>query len=381
MSKFELMHKDVEVAELELDEEGKLTKVLNVRSVEHMPCGTIAGTHVDRLEAAHWWAGRSIPASRSGIKSLLEYLDIFDTKCLILKCMGLSLSDQYWIRPSGSDIQWKDVNFFDNSFSDDVGNLLFGMNIATGELDLSSPDNTSDGVLKKKWCIVDGKRCLIKAGTRPMMQESFNEVIASRIADLLSIEHVEYGLIIDGRDICSICPNMVDKNTELVTAYRASKMMKRDGSSSFYQHYVKICDSMGLDIIPFLDRMIVLDYLMLNTDRHTNNFGIIRDADTLEWLGPAPIFDNGTSLKFDEATPYIMSSGVGSSKPFKTSFEEQLDLVSSFDWIDGELLEMLPTVVENVLTRDNGWIYPERTEALAELMRSRVDRLGFWMRR
>ena len=35
----------------------------------------------------------------------------------------------------------------------------------------------------------------------------------------------------------------------------------------------------------------------MNEDRHLNNFGIIRDVNTLEWLDVAPIFDNGESLK------------------------------------------------------------------------------------
>lgn len=40
---------------------------------------------------------------------------------------------------------------------------------------LISPDNTSDGWLKKKWTIIDGKRCLIKSGSAPFFQEPLNE--------------------------------------------------------------------------------------------------------------------------------------------------------------------------------------------------------------
>ena len=44
------------------------------------------------------------------------------------------------------------------------------------------------------------------------------------------------------------------------------------------------------DVQQAVDRMIVVDYLLANTDRHYNNFGAIRNANTLEWIGPAPIF-------------------------------------------------------------------------------------------
>jgi len=45
--------------------------------------------------------------------------------------------------------------------------------------------------------------------------------------------------------------------------------------------------------------MYILDFLIMNEDRHLNNFGIIRDVNTLKWLDVAPIFDNGQSLKID----------------------------------------------------------------------------------
>ena len=31
--------------------------------------------------------------------------------------------------------------------------------------------------------------------------------------------------------------------------------------------------------------MLVLDYIISNEDRHCNNFGFIRNAESLEWLG------------------------------------------------------------------------------------------------
>ena len=43
-----------------------------------------------------------------------------------------------------------------------------------------------------------------------------------------------------------------------------------------------------------------LDFLIMNEDRHLNNFGIIRDVNTLKWLDMAPIFDNGQSLNIQD---------------------------------------------------------------------------------
>lgn len=88
--------------------------------------------------------GRSIPISRVGLKHLLEQSRISAPQKLLEKCLGLSLSDAYWIKPAESVLRWSDVNFYENPFSEYVGNILFGGGIA-GEISLMSPNNTSDG--------------------------------------------------------------------------------------------------------------------------------------------------------------------------------------------------------------------------------------------
>lgn len=48
--------------------------------------------------------------------------------------------------------------------------------------------------------------------------------------------------------------------------------------------------------IPDYIRMIFLDTITANPDRHTSNFGLLRDADTGELLGLAPLFDHNMAL-------------------------------------------------------------------------------------
>ena len=83
-----------------------------------------------------------------------------------------------------------------------------------------------------------------------------------------------------------------------------------------------------------LDQMLVLDYLIANEDRHFNNFGLLRNPDTLEWLGPAPIYDSGSCLGYDKLTAQIRSGRNITCKPFKKTHQDQLRLVTSFDWLD-----------------------------------------------
>lgn len=58
--------------------------------------------------------------------------------------------------------------------------------------------------------------------------------------------------------------------------------------------------------------MFILDYLILNEDRHLNNFGIIRNVNNLNWIDIAPMFDNGQSLNildYNEEELIINSQG------------------------------------------------------------------------
>lgn len=381
MLKYTLMHKNVAVADIEIDEAlGGVTKIRNITAKEHLPVGTIRIQRddevVDRYAFNQWWTGRSIPASRMGVSDALETLGIYNTKLLLTKCLGLSLSDHYWIKPYNKNIVWEDVNFFDNDFSDDIGDVLFGMNGKNADFDFVSPDNTSDGNLQKRWKIIDGKRCLLKSGSTPFRQQPFNEVIATLIMNKLGIEHIPYTIIwIDSKPY-SVCEDFITKDTELISAWRVLQLRQKENHESSYLHYVNICKELDIDIAPALDRMIVLDYIIANEDRHFNNFGLLRDANTLEWIGAAPIFDSGTSLWYDTSARGISTYDIP-CKPFKKKHSEQLRMVSSFDWLDISKLNGIEDEILNILCEDNAvqYVEAERAKAIAAEVRKRIDTL------
>ena len=338
---YTLMHKNIAVADMELDEAtSSIQRIDAVYRPEHLPVATASKRDgVDRAALNAWWIDRCIPASRSGVRKALETLELPNTQVLLTRCFGLSLSDQYWVRPHGSDLRWERINFFENPFSEDIGDVLLGKATDAANFDFSSPDNTSDGYLKKRWKIINGKRCLLKAGSNPFMQQPFNEVIASLVAEKLGISHVPYTLLWDDDTPYSVCEDFVTPDTELVSAWRVMQSMRKDNNTSVYRHYLNCCEALGVEGMEHaVDQMIVLDYLIANEDRHQNNFGLLRSADTLEWLGAAPIFDSGSSLGYDKLTPQILSARAIECKPFKKTHHEQLKLVTSFGWIDFDRL-------------------------------------------
>lgn len=375
-----LMHKRIQVASVEIDDAtGFIQKIGEIYAPEHLPVGIhVRHGAVDRAELNQWWTDRSIPASRSGIREALEILEIANTKLLLLRCYGLSLSDQYWIKPEGSNLTWEDINFFDNPFSDDIGDVLFGAPKKGNTLNFSSPDNTSDGFLKKRWKIIDGKRCLIKGGSNPFRQQPFNEVIATKIMERLGIPHVPYTLVWNNEAPYSVCEDFVDEHTELIPAWRVMMTQKKNNSTSVYQHFGKCCEELGAkDVIPFLDRMITLDYIIANEDRHFNNFGLLRNAETLEWIGMAPIYDSGSSLGYDKLPGQMKSEKDVGCKPFKNHHIEQLRLVTSFDWLDLSKLADVEAVIRETLSLDTDETYIDehRIDAIVNAVKRRLQNL------
>ena len=374
------MHKNTRVLSMELDSAtGLIQKTGVLYSAAHLPPGIpVRHGTADRGLLNEWWTDRSIPASRSGIREALETMGLANTGALLVRCYGLSLSDQYWICPEDSGLTWDKINFFDHDFSDDIGDILFGAEKKADRLDFSSPDNTSDGNLKKRWKIIDGTRCLVKGGSNPFRQQPFNEVIASEIMARLDIPHIPYIVTWSKGAPYSVCENFVTRNTELIPAWRILRTQKKNNSVSVYQHFINCCETLGInDPAPFLDRMLTVDYIIANEDRHFNNFGVLRDAETLRWLGFAPIYDSGSSLGYDKMPAQIRSGKEVICKPFKNHHEEQLRLVSDFSWIDFDRLTDVPDLITDILSADGAdeYVGKDRISAISDSVARRIQTL------
>ncbi len=126
--------------------------------------------------------------------------------------------------------------------------------------------------------------------------ECVNEIIVDRLLNILGVEHLEYQLI--HADI------MVD-GKKMETWICASKDFKERGETkaaldNYYQinkrnnesHY-DFCKEHGWQ--RYIDTMIIVDYLILNRDRHGANIEVLRNA-RKKSVRIAPLFDHGLSL-------------------------------------------------------------------------------------
>ena len=93
-------------------------------------------------------------------------------------------------------------------------------------------------------------------------------------------------------EVNSICELFSSKEYSFVPIYRLVTEGGWDAVLAYYQE-------LGDEFYEALVDMIIFDVIILNTDRHFGNFGLLVDNQTNRIVKPAPIFDNGLSLFYD----------------------------------------------------------------------------------
>ena len=178
-------------------------------------------------ELNRWWGGRTIPSSRPDIDSRLIELEMSSEFQLPFRNAGLSMSDQYWLRAEDkAALTWEDVSYYRRHFemapAEGGGSISRWLN-AVG---LDSPDNTTDGMLSKRWIIGDSGRPMLIKGNDGGGREAINEVIATRLYRRL----LEQGLYVEyqfGRwhdqDVCA-CESFLTEEEEFIPAWYVYKL-------------------------------------------------------------------------------------------------------------------------------------------------------------
>ncbi len=322
-----------------------------------------------------WWSSRAIPSTRDGIRRVIESLGMESTVGLLDQTYGLSLSDQYWVKREDDSATWKDVNFFDNPFDETLGKLLLTSYSSSRDISFNTPDVSTGGDLPKRW-IIDkstGRRVLVKSGRTG--QEPMNEVIASKLCARLDIPAVSYSLARNGNRLVCTCEDMLTGHEELVSAWQVLQSVKTVKGLDSHDQWIHAAIGFGVDersARDATDDWLVVDYLMRNTDRHYNNFGLIRNIETLA-VHPAPIYDTGASLWNGEldvdgrdwaVKPFYPESGTSSAL-------QQLRLVEDWNRFDLDALSDWPDEAAYELSRMRVFS-PERLDTIRTQLESRI---------
>ena len=379
MSRFTLMNKNKKIFDFEYNDEEHVIEKFErnyPNNEKYAPFGLIKDDKIDKTQFNRWWKNRQIPASRNGLKEILYKSNIYDKDHFDLldsKAYCLSLSDQYWVKSVDENILWEDINFFEHEFSEDIGKIFFDRNNNLSNLNLNTPDMTSNGNYEKRWKIINGDRYLLKAGSKMINQEPFNEVIATKLYEriLNDDEYVKYSIVYENDRAVSICKNFITKETELIPAWKINEYYEFLNNENKYEHYIRCLNNLKIPNANILvDKMIICDFILANKDRHFNNFGVIRNVETLKFEKAAPLFDNGCSLWFDENDMYVGEFFL--TKPFEEYEKTQVSLVRNFEWFDIQKLEGFTNEVKEILL-SNKLLSRERIDKIIEQIKKRIE--------
>ena len=279
-----------------------------------------------------WIKDRKVPQNRAfveniiatyainGKEQLMDYIDV---------SLGLSLNDSFWIVPSDKDYKWKDYNLYDNEFDEALEKASFGEELLKIKGLTSSPEYTTNGMLKKCWHRDNGVIYLYKANSKEYAnggKEAYSEYYMAQVAQALNFNAIPYDLKLFHNELVSSCKLFTNENEGFVPIYHFLSEEKRklkglELIEELFTIYGKHKDEL-VDLLLF-------DALIANKDRHLGNFGMIVDNNTGKLLRVAPIFDNGYSLMnfltLDELNN-INNAKIEKISNFSYDFDTQLKL-------------------------------------------------------
>ena len=328
-----LMHRDIPVALIDI--ESGVNHILKIYNKEHFPVGVTAHGYDDikwlEVSLTSWERSRQIPAVRQNLAGLERIFGLTITEALSLS-FKVSLTDTYWFLPEEfkDEVTWKDVNFYDNGFSAELACHIFAergrIKVETPP-SFNNPDMTTDGMLEKAWAYENGIPILLKRGELGSLSQKYcrgknllsaNEVAASLIAKTMKVPAVPYKAITvqETGEVISGCPSFIqDENTDFVTTMQLQRQYGIRMGQDTYDFYVN-----KLHMQKEINRMILFVHLIHDADKHDKNFGILRNASTLETMRFAPLFDHGSSFGYSEEQETV--------KPFLATRMEQLRLLN-----------------------------------------------------
>lgn len=301
MIKYSLMHKNDKCGTILFDENiGRITEYHDDRNGLSPYLG-----NCDIKKIQKWWEMRAVPASRATMQQVINNANCLNTEVYLAKNLGLSMTDTYWIKPSGIDLSFDNVKFA-NLAAYSHGKIQY--HNATSY----DPNASLGGQMEKYWDLMHKTPILVKESYKYYGQQSINEVFASIVHSRQpsNVEFVRYTAeMTEDRGVQCKCPAFTSENIELLSAYEMVESRKIQNSQALYDEYINICVENGIDynqIQEFMDYQTMTDFLITNTDEHLLNFGVLRDPNTMKLIGPAPIFDSGNSMFYSDGrkTPY-----------------------------------------------------------------------------
>lgn len=246
-----------------------------------------------------WLRQRSLDTSRTNSRFVLRELDSdkADITQIVLSVNAATITDNFWIRENGSEKTYEQTRFHQDHLAK-VALLGSSAGIVVPP-DHHSPELTNIGTFEKCWHLENGQWWLYKRGDP---ENTFSELAVQSIGRYLNLnmavyEYVsreEIGNIFDCRAPASISTvKTLDFTGGILNFEPAADLgCKKNDAVKNYQILKKLSPAAAQEY----EKMVLLDALTYNIDRHLYNFGVLRDQATGHVISLAPAYDHNLSL-------------------------------------------------------------------------------------
>ena len=328
---YELKHFDTAIIKFSLEYDslkGTICEV--VWSDESRKALYPIGLEANPKSVLSWLRSRTVPKNRSYVESLLASMNLADNDLIgiINICKGLSLNDSYWVVEDGFNGKFDDYNLYDHEFLKALSLIAYtGYGSVKAKGFTSSPEFTTNGMLRKGWRKIKDKIYLYKGGTEGAAnsgKEPYSEYYAAQLAHAMGLKHIDYSLASWKKSICSVCEIFTSKDVSYVPIWKF-------GDFPTVVDVANYLKTLGDDYYNDFVDMMIFDALIYNTDRHQGNFGLLIDSRTNKLISLAPIFDNGLGL-----FPYAMDNDLENLSAYAKTRTSAFDV--SFDAIAKEYI-------------------------------------------
>ena len=235
------------------------------------------------LDFTAWLESRAIDSHRTNSRLLKKALRLAnkDDANTVLAVNAVTITDNYWFKEDGSILTWEDVRFKEN---------YFDMLALCGDFESfnrpasRTPELTNIGSFEKCWRLIDGKWWLYKTGTA---FEYFSELFIARLAEKLNFPIAKY-------ELSENYVRTLDFTNGNEFNFESAESLV--GDDEFYDVNFNKFLSISKEIASDYLKMIYLDTVCYNVDRHTKNYGVLRDTKTGAIVSLAPNYDNNIAL-------------------------------------------------------------------------------------
>lgn len=234
-----------------------------------------------------WLETRAIDCHRANSRLLKKALRLTekDDVSTVISVNAVTITDSYWIKPFESDLTYDDVRFDNDYFASlALTGSYDSFNRVANSKQSKTPELTNIGSFEKCWKLTDGKWWMYKKANH---EEMFSELFICLLGKELGFNMAEYER---GKGVIKT------KDFTDNAGVNFEPMFSFMGDNEDYIETLNVLKDACPDAIGDYVKMLFLDTICANPDRHTFNFGVLRDVVSGEILGLAPNFDNNMAL-------------------------------------------------------------------------------------